>query len=243
MSSKLKTSLRQLNDALFTPVWKERDLSVIDKFCASDVDVHTTFYQGQGIADVHKSFEILFETFTEFNLQVEDLLEYDGRITYKWSAKAKHNHTNSNEDYSKSVLEFNGIVFLVFNEHGFITKYHSFSNMPQIMLATPLVSHLEKYAHDIESVAQQWSDLLFAVAKQMKINLTYREIECLYYWIAGYSIKETARKLGGLSGKTVQVFRNNINKKFNVMSFHELIKLLHTNQILNKLLDAQVEGR
>lgn len=223
-----------LSKTLFRPLWVERDLSLMGEFCSENISVHTTFYTGEGISDVRKSFEILFKAFPVFDLQVDDSTEYCGRITYKWHADAIHYQ-------SSKQLKFNGVAFLVFNTEGHITQYHSFSNMPQIMqnAGIDVNNSIEKYENEIEHVEQQWSNLLFIVAKNTHINLTYRELECLYYWVNGYTIKDTARQLGGLSGKTIQAFRNNITKKFETKSFHELIKLLHKAKILTKLLDAK----
>src|SRR5688572_21526684 len=106
--------LKKLSDTLFIPIWKDRNLSVIDQFCAADIEVRTTFYKGNGVQDAHKSFEILFEAFSKFDLRVEDLIEYDGRIAYKWSATAIQSKPILNMQSSEPLF-FSGIVFLIFN--------------------------------------------------------------------------------------------------------------------------------
>ncbi len=233
---------KNINEDLLIPVWKNHDLSVIAKFCADDIDVHTTFSQGRGAECARESFETLFRSFPVLNLKVEELIVYDRRITYKWSAYAEQKAPIASFAVAHKPLQFNGIVFLVFNEKGLITKYHSFSNIPQ-MLQSALAEQQIEVRDSAENVALEWSDLLFVVAKQTHVNLTARELQCLYYWVAGYSIKETARNLGDLSGKTIQVFRDNIRKKFNTNTYHDLIRLLHNSGALSRMLDANVPIR
>ena len=232
--------LSYINENLLIPVWKDRNLSVVDKFCTPNIDVHTTFLHGTGIQAVHDSFAMLFKAFQVFNLKIEELLEYNKRITYKWSAYAEQTEPILHFPIATQPLYFNGIVFLEFNDQGLATKYHSFSNIPQVLQTALFGEKSGDYNKTIENVAVEWSELLFIVAKYTHKNLTYREIECLYYWVYGYSIKETARKLGGLSGKTVQVYRDNIRKKFNNINYHELISLLHQTCFLLQFLDKKI---
>jgi len=91
---------------------------------------------------------------------------------------------------------------------------------------------------DHENYEKEISDLLFVIAKKTDTRLTRRELECLNFWVKGYSIKETARQLGGLSVKTIQVFRDNIRKKFNVVSYQNLLHILEKTGVLSLFLSG-----
>lgn len=220
------------------PVWRDRDLSILDMFCHPDIDVHTTFLKGVGINIAKQSFESLFAAFPIFNLKVDELIETPGRVTYKWSAEALQNDKILDYDVVPGPLHFNGIVFLVFDEQNMVIKYHSFSNMAQILTSYNNKIPINSENKDIlENFVVQLSDIIFLLAKRTNVHLTRREVECLYFWVKGYSIKETARKLGDLSSKTIQVFREGIRKKFAINSYHELLEILHKHKILIHIFD------
>ena len=235
----------KLNRGLMIPVWKNRDLSVLDKICAPDIDVRTTFVTGQGVQAARDSVIELFKAFPEFELTIEEIIEQGKSITYKWSAVAEHKGTILNIAPTGKRLNFHGIAFIEM-DHGVATKYHSFSNMPQVLyasLAEVKTSELPLAAFpnrtlllDHENYEKEISDLLFVIAKKTDTRLTRRELECLNFWVKGYSIKETARQLGGLSVKTIQVFRDNIRKKFNVISYQNLVDKLEKTGTLSLFL-------
>ncbi len=234
-----------LNQELLIPVWKDRNLSIIKNYCHPDIDVHTTFFKGTGIDAARESFEVLFNAFPIFNLTVEELIETPGRVTYKWSAQAFETILGPCYYDDKICLNFVGIVFLLFNEENLVVKYHSFSNMTQVLLSnnsTNAILNCKNNVNVVENLVVELSDVVFLIAKHTNVHLTRREVESLYFWVKGYSIKETAKNLGNLSGKTVQIFRENIRKKFEVGSYHQILDILHRHKMLSYIMDLKISN-
>jgi DNA-binding CsgD family transcriptional regulator/predicted ester cyclase len=238
----------KMNRTLMIPVWKNRDFSVLAHICAPDIDVKTTFVTGKGLEAARKSIEELFRAFPTFELKIEEIIQQGKSITYKWSAVAEHRGTILNIPPTGKRLDFHGIAFIEMN-HGVAVKYHSYSNMPQVLYASCVTESQEEQSSilafpnhasllDHENYEKEISDLLFIIAKKTDTRLTRRELECLNYWVKGYSIKETARQLGGLSVKTIQVFRDNIRKKFNVISYQNLVHKLEKTGTLSLFLNT-----
>ena len=219
------------------PLWNEKKIEIVDRYVAPFADIRTTFLVGKGPEALKESVKNTFHAFPDLALHLEEIVQQGNRVTYKWSACADHKGAILNIPPSGKKLAFHGIVFGEFMD-GLLTQYHSFTNIPQVLyssvdklsssdtfpLHTVLLNH-ENYDKEI-------SDILFSIAKTTGARLTRREVECLNFWVKGYSIKETARQLGGLSVKTIQVFRDSIRKKFEVSSYRCLLELIRNKGIL-----------
>lgn len=237
-------TLENLTNKFVLPLWNDHKLEVIDTFIAKNADIHTTFLVGHGPDAMRQSIVETFNAFPVFELTVQAIIQQGSKVTYKWTAQAEHRGTILNIKPTNKRLEFHGIVYGELDlENEQIIQYHSFSNIPQILYANvektstePFPSHVVLLDH--ENYEKEISDLLFSITKLTGVRLSRREAECLNYWLKGYSIKETARQLGGLSVKTIQVFRDNIRKKFNVASYHALFELMQKTGVLALFLGA-----
>jgi DNA-binding CsgD family transcriptional regulator/predicted ester cyclase len=232
-------TLERLTNEFVLPLWNEHKFEVIEKFIAKDADIHTTFLVGRGPEAMQQSIVETFNAFPVFELTVQAIIQQGPKVTYKWTAQAEHRGAILNIKPTNKRLEFHGIVYGELDlENHQIIQYHSFSNIPQILYANIekttsselFPSHVVLMDH--ENYEKEISDLLFSITKLTSVRLSRREAECLNYWLKGYSIKETARQLGGLSVKTIQVFRDNIRKKFNVASYHALFELMQKTGVL-----------
>jgi DNA-binding CsgD family transcriptional regulator len=85
------------------------------------------------------------------------------------------------------------------------------------------------------------------VSYQMKekgLDLSPREVEAVTYWLCGYSLKESSRKLN-VSSRTIEAYRYNAKSKLGVEKKSQLICLMHRSNLLNSLLhlmDEQMGG-
>lgn len=226
-----------LTQNLILPIWKDRNLAVIDHYFSKDAEVRTTFLSGTGPDAIKQSISDTFKAFPNFQLKLNDIVEQNNKLTFIWSAIADHKGDILNIKPTGKTLQFHGIVFGEI-EKGLIVKYDSHSNIPQVLYNsiqesknTTFTTRSTLLHH--ENYEKELSEVLFLIAKLTGVRLSCRELESLNLWVKGYSIKETARQLGGLSAKTVQVFRNNIRKKFNVSSYQQLIDLLQEHRLLS----------
>jgi DNA-binding CsgD family transcriptional regulator len=80
----------------------------------------------------------------------------------------------------------------------------------------------EQPSHTKSALGFDWSLIMLAIQNATRQKLTRREIECLYLWLNGFSIKGTARSLDNISIRTVQTFRENIKRKLKVKTYQEL---------------------
>jgi DNA-binding CsgD family transcriptional regulator/predicted ester cyclase len=227
----------ELTKNFILPLWNDRKLELIERYVASNTEIHTTFIKGIGPSILRKSVEETFIAFPNFKLTLEEIIQQNEGVTYKWSAVGEHRGNILNIPPTGKMMAFHGIAFGLVKS-GMITQYHSFSNISQT-----LYSHLGTTANkqlfppetvllDHENYEKEITDIIFTLVKSANVRLTRREVECLYFWLKGYSIKETARQLGDLSSKTIQVFRDKIRKKFEVTSYRNLVDLLQKKGLL-----------
>lgn len=236
------STLERLTKNFVLPIWNNQKLEVIDQYIAPSADIRTTFLTGKGPAAMRESIIDTFSAFPVFEMNVEAIVQQGPLVTYKWSAFAEHRGCILNIKPTGKRLQFHGIVYGEIDlNNDLITQYHSFSNIPQILYSSvqqtvtePFPTHVVLLDH--ENYEKEISDLLFTIAKITTVRLSRREAEALNFWLRGYSIKETARQLGGLSVKTIQVFRDNIRKKFNVTSYHQLFDMMQQTGILSLFL-------
>ncbi len=234
--------IEELTQNLILPLWNDKNLDVIDKYFALTADIRTTFLAGKGPEAIKESIQDTFKAFPIFELTIDEITQQENKLTFTWSAIATHQGTILNIKPTGKKMQFHGIVFGKL-ENRLIVKYHSHSNIPQVLYsnieqpsATAFPS--KSVLLDHENYEKELSDLLFTIAKSTGARLSRRELECLNLWVKGYSIKETAKQLGGLSAKTIQVFRNNIRRKFKVTSHRNLLNLLQESGILSMFVNV-----
>jgi len=215
------------------PLWNDRDLKVIDAFISPTADIQTTFLAGTGPKALKLNAEETFNAFSTLEITVEHAVQKGHQVIYQWSGRAMHSGPLLNIQPTNRILTFSGVV-LGEIEDGFITQYHSFTNIPQVLASTQRLS----YPDDSSNNDYFDKDHLISVIKNATgKRLTLREIECLSFWLKGFSIKNTARILGGLSSRTVQTFRENVKKKFNVETYQELFSIIQDSGIMPIFLD------
>lgn len=236
--------IEELTQKFVLPLWNQQDLSQIEKYVAPDADIHTTFLTGKGPAAMRESIVETFKAFPVFSVKIEEIIQQGSKVTYKWLVEAEHHGSILNIKPTHKKMHFHGLVYGELDlEKKLITQYHSFSNIPQVLYAHIDQTHTEAFpTHgvllDHENYEKETTDVLFKITKITGVRLTRRETQCLNFWLRGYSIKATARQLGGLSVKTIQVFRDNIRKKFNVASFQELFNVTQQNGVLSLFISA-----
>ena len=71
--------------------------------------------------------------------------------------------------------------------------------------------------------------------KETTINFTLREIECMAFWLRGYSAKQIGEKFN-ISHRTVQTHVERFSKKINCRKRVEVIDKIHELR-LDKLMD------
>lgn len=215
------------------PLWKERNFDVIDKFVAPTADVQTTFLAGIGPNALKRNAEETFNAFSSLELIIEHVIQRENKLIYQWRARAVHTGPLLNVQPTGLSVTFSGVVLGELHDK-VITQYHSFTNIPQVF------ANIEKAPYTGEPLYLAYSDkehVAHIIRNATGKRLTGREIECLSYWLKGFSIKNTARLLGGLSSRTVQTFRENIKRKFNVESYQQLLKVIQESGIMPLFLD------
>lgn len=209
------------------PLWNERSLDLVDQFLDEDADIQTTFISGKGPDCLKKSAEDTFLAFPNLEMQIEEAIQQGNKLIYKWEAYARHEGTILGIPGSGIKTHFSGLVYGEINEDK-IAVYHSFSNLPQILRSIQALCHNGQVQE--EGLDQE-------LRKLTNLPLTPREVECLRHWIQGFSIKDCAKQMGGLSERTVQTYRETIKHKFNARNYQALVSILQKNGILTLLLE------
>jgi DNA-binding CsgD family transcriptional regulator len=200
-----------LQDLVF-PLWKDRQYSVIDRYCSPQIDVRTTFLTGIGTEAVKKSVQDIFSIFPDFQLSLTHIAQEDNKLTYEWDATGIQEKPVLGILPTGRKIQFSGVVYGEIN-NDLVTVYHNYSNILQTLHASaPLRPILN-------------SGQLLNTNQVVAKHLTAREIECLDLWLRGCSMKETAKQLGGVSTRTVQTYRNSIKDKLKLKNYQQLLSM------------------
>jgi len=200
------------------PLWNERSMDVIDNFVAPTADIKTTFFIGQGPSTLRKNVQYIFNAFSFFELEIDEIIHYNDKYIFKWSGSALHTGPILNIQPTGKNIRFSEIVSGEIKENS-IVSYHSFSDIPRVLAQA-------------DNLPLDTGQVITTIKVITGKRLTIREVECLHLWFKGFSIKDTARTLGGLSNRTVQSFRENIKRKLNVETYQELCSLIQKSGIM-----------
>lgn len=221
------TNPNDITENLVIPLWNGKELEVVDRFFTPTSDIRTTFLNGTGPEVLKKSVQDTFAAFPSFEIKIEDVIQQENKLMYKWQAKAKHEGTILGIPATGKETKFSGMVFGELEDDK-ICVYHSFSNIPQVLRELSLHA-----AHPAQNVH---GNIVEELRKTTEIPLTNREIECLSLWVKGCSIKVSATQMGNLSERTVQTYRENIKHKFRVKNFQKLFGIIQESGLLPALL-------
>lgn len=220
------------------PLWQEKNIQVIDNFVSPTADIQTTLFAGYGPTTLRLYAEALFKAFTVFEWSIEHVMRRESQVVYQWRVNAVQTGFLLNTQPSHRLIEFSGMVLAEIKE-GLITQYHCFTNLSQVLSQQPALqsaSPSNKTLHnlcDLQSgVSFDKEYLITLVREATGKRLTIREVECLWFWLKGFSIKNTAKILGGLSSRTIQTFRENIKRKLDVENYQELLSVIQASGIM-----------
>ncbi|MCB1827010.1 MAG: helix-turn-helix transcriptional regulator, partial [Coxiellaceae bacterium] len=73
------------------------------------------------------------------------------------------------------------------------------------------------------------------------VYFTQREIDCLFYLLAGYTIAETAERLG-LSPRTVEFYVKNMRMKIGVKNKADLLKKIRESSAIDWLTAENIKS-
>lgn len=222
-----------LTSKFVLPLWNDRDLEVIDDFVDLNADIQTTFLAGKGPKALKLNVIETFNAFSGLELTIEQVVQRGSQVIYQWSATALHTGLLLNTPPTDKKISFSGVVLGKLQEDK-IVQYHSLTNIPQVLAATQKII----YPRDPSNANIFDKEHLVSIIKNATgKRLTVREIECLSFWLKGFSIKNTAKILGGLSCRTVQTFRENIKKKLNAETFQEVFYIIQETGVIPILLE------
>ncbi len=204
------------------PLWNQQALQLIDTCVLPTAEIHTTLFSGFGPPVLKQKLNQTFETFSHFSLNIFEFNYTQNEIIYKWRGEGTHIGGAWQLQPSGCRVHFSGISAAQIH-HGMISRFLSFSDLPKI-LGVPPIS--EDPSDRSPVLSFDWKPIMLAIRTVTHQKLTPREIECLRFWLKGFSIKETARSLDGISMRTVQTFRENIKRKLRVKTYQELFQAI-----------------
>jgi len=228
----MRIALKDITNQFVLPLWNKKALHVVDAFVDESAEIQTTFFSGHGPQALKDSVQQVFNAFSAFEFSIQTIIKNDNQLIYQWRGSAIHTGPVLNVFPKRSRVFFSGIISVEMRE-GTIIKYHSFCNTPHALNA-PDTSPPPDLSVDFSFEAE---DIIDAVKGVTGKRLTKREVECLSLWLKGFSIKDTAKVLGGLSSRTIQTFRENIKRKLNVETYQQLFSTIQTSGVIAVLLD------
>ncbi len=229
----MRIMLTDITNQFVLPLWNEQALEVVDCFVSPAADIQTTFLVGQGPEVLKNYVKQIFNAFSSFEFNIQETLELDSQLIYKWRGKAIHSGPVLNVTPNGEKIVFSGIISVEMAE-GVITSYHSFSDIPRVIATATSVPITEQFP-DLFSFDKE--EVIVTLKNITGRRLTNREVECLSLWMKGFAIKDTAKLLGDLSCRTVQTFRENIKRKLNVDTYQQLFSLVQESGKMSVLVD------
>lgn len=207
------------------PLWNQQKLELIDRCIAPNALINTTFQSGMGPQVLKEAYSKTFEALSSISFETFELITTNERVIYRWQCQATHSQDLFGFKPTQLPITFEGITVIQLNENQ-ITEFLSFTDLLRILLNPSARLTDKTLPHHI----------IKTIYELTGVKMTKREIECLELWLKGFSIKQTARLLGGLSTRTIQTFRENIKRKLNVNSYQKLLALVHNMGLLSALL-------
>lgn len=197
-------------------LWNNKSLPSLDACISPSANIQTIFSSGIGSLAFHLKIEKIRVSFSDMEFSIHDKLKQEDKFIYTWGGKALHTGNLLNIQATGEEIVFSGMT-IVETTDNLITRYQSFSDLLRVL--NPEDDYITLSPVDIDYIISAIRDLTGR-------RLTKREVECLSLWLRGFSIKETAKILGGLSGRTIQTFRENIKRKLNVENYQQLFSLI-----------------
>ncbi len=233
----MKMMLTDITNQFVLPLWNQKALDVVDSFVSPFADIQTTFLAGQGPEVLKDYVQQIFDAFSSFEFRIQEILKLDNQLIYKWHGNAIHSGPVLNVIPKGDKVDFSGIISMEMID-GIITSYHSFSDIPRVIVTAPILPVTKQYSELFKNLLSFEKEMVVSLLKNTTgRRLTNREVECLSLWMKGFSIKDTAKLLGDLSCRTVQTFRENIKRKLNVDTFQQLFSLVQNSGTLRILVD------
>lgn len=217
----MKITPKDLIHQFTLPLWNEKTIDLVDTFVAPHAPIHTTLLTGHGPNTFKENAKQTFNAFSDLKIHITEFHYNQNEVIYKWSGSALHTGPILNVSPTLENINFSGITSNKLT-NGLISELTSFSDMPRVLFQKQLNTIV---LFDIKNVIQRLRD---STGKKM----TKREIECLHLWVKGFSIKQSAEALGGLSNRTIQTFRENIKRKLNVSTYQKLLTLIQDAGLL-----------
>ena len=227
----MSSILRDLASKFVLPLWNQKNLKVIDTYVAPGADIQTTFLKGQGPRALKQNVKQFFNAFSTLEYTIQESTLSNQQILLQWRGEAIHTGTAFNVEPTGKRVYFSGITSISIQQEA-VTRYHCFSDLPRTLMAKTSFQKanlFNLFSSDIEKIASMLQDVTGK-------RLTKREVETLSLWLKGYSIKDTAKLLGGLSNRTVQTFRENTKRKLSVETYQQLFSLLQDTGVVPILL-------
>lgn len=239
----MKMKLQNLTHDFILPLWQDKSLEVIDRFVAPDADIQTTFVKGTGPSAFKQHAQKIFNALFYFEFAINEIIQAENQIIYKWHGKPIYNKGILRLISIEKNIIFSGMIAGKIVD-GSISHYCCFSDIPQTLALLgagisrtrqfySLSTSTDPVTHVNPVINEQ---ILFIIRDTTGKNLTKREIECLSLWLKGFSIKESAKLLGGLSSRTIQTFRENIKRKLTVNNYQKLLTFSQEIGILPMIL-------
>jgi DNA-binding CsgD family transcriptional regulator len=224
---------KDITHKFLLPLWNDKSLEVVDDFLSPDAAVRTTFLSGVGPAIVKKNVSDTFKAFSNFEIKINEFVQQNNKLVYQWQAKGRHEGTILGIQGKGREAHFAGIgCGEIKNDK--IMEYQIFSNIPQVL-------------HNLytENTAESLTSPQFLIEELSRFTdspLTRRELECLSHWLNGCTIKESAKRMGDISTRTIQTYREHIKGKFGIHSYQQLFGIVQQSGVLHIMLQGIVNS-
>ena len=223
---------------VFSQLWTLEDYKIIFEAMMPCAIVETPLGgKSVGPKRLWEASNAWFNSFSFTSHVVEDTIQDEDAFLKRWQATAIHTGVLRGRKATYKKLQLEGSTLFKINEVGLISEFYTHSNVPQI-LAQEFSCPISFVNEVLPSAPPKSSaDFLNDVSQSINIPLTNRELTILSMWLCGISIKETARKLGGISLRTIESYRDNIKCKLNVHNKAQLIDLIREKGLLEFLIN------
>ena len=172
------------------------------------------------------------EKLLSLDFHIDTFIQQGNQYIYHWTGKGICVETEEEFSIDKGTPQFSGIISVEVQDN-LVVRYNSYCNIQSTHKSSQILA--KKITPTLSD--DEMELIISTIRKITGRRLTKREVECLNLWLKGFSIKETARFLGGLSGRTVQTFRENIKRKMNVETYRQLFIFAQKSGIISMLLD------
>lgn len=199
-------SLVKASSDFISQVWNKKPSKIcssIYEIFSDNVIISTPLLYNTGAESLRQSIAFWFQAFPDVKFKVYKVFDYGLSVVCYWKAKGTHLESFKGIAACNKKLECCGETVLIFNEESRVVHYTVKLDMARLLATLKDTEPSSPSILPKPNIRDNLTTLFKALAKFYP-SLSFRELECVSFFISGFSSKQIGSRLD-ISARTVEV--------------------------------------